>query len=182
MEYDQYWAQYNRGKSRTLFKFWTPKDTPHLALAGELWGVFGELFGEEKWPRNIPSALYLFFLGECEGACCVICHDYFRDEGNPERTHVHSSYLGPILDTLDLKHRTGIASLSVLSLIRSLSVTSHNLHQGLSIHKVYGRKISRSLEGARFGFKLFQSHWNLTCTSLVALPRCLSNFRAMRSL
>ena len=44
------------------------------------------------------------------------------------------------------------------------------------------RKISRSLEAARFGFKLFQVLWNWTGTSTTVLPRCLSNFRAMRSL
>ena len=42
------------------------------------------------------------------------------------------------------------------------------------------RKISWSLEAARFGFKLFQSLWNLTGTSAALLPRCLSNFRAIR--
>ena len=41
------------------------------------------------------------------------------------------------------------------------------------------RKISWSLEAARFGFRLFQSLWNLTGTSAAALPRCLSNFRAL---
>ena len=44
------------------------------------------------------------------------------------------------------------------------------------------RKISRSLEAARFGFKLFQSLWNLARTSAALLPRCLSNFRAIRPL
>ena len=44
------------------------------------------------------------------------------------------------------------------------------------------RKISWSLEAARFGFKLFQSLWNLTGTSAALLPRCLSNFRAIRPL
>ena len=44
------------------------------------------------------------------------------------------------------------------------------------------RKISWSLETARFLFKRFQSLWNLTVTSAAALPRCLSNFRATRSL
>ena len=43
-------------------------------------------------------------------------------------------------------------------------------------------KISRSLEAARFGFKLFQSLWNLAGTSAALLPRCLSNFRAIRPL
>ena len=44
------------------------------------------------------------------------------------------------------------------------------------------RKISWSLEAARFGFRLFQSLWNLTGTSKAALPRCLSNSITMQSL
>ena len=44
------------------------------------------------------------------------------------------------------------------------------------------RKISWSLEAARFGIKLFQSLWNLAGTSAALLPRCLSNFRAIRPL
>ena len=44
------------------------------------------------------------------------------------------------------------------------------------------RKISWSLEAARFGFKLFQWLWNLAGTSAALLPRCLSNFRAIRPL
>ena len=44
------------------------------------------------------------------------------------------------------------------------------------------RKISWSLEAARFGFKLSQSLWNLAGTSAALLPRCLSNFRAIRPL
>ena len=44
------------------------------------------------------------------------------------------------------------------------------------------RKISWSLEAARFGFKLLQSLWNLAGTSAALLPRCLSNFRAIRPL
>ena len=43
------------------------------------------------------------------------------------------------------------------------------------------RKISWSIEAARLGFRLFQSLWNLTGISAAVLPRCLSNFRAMRS-
>ena len=43
------------------------------------------------------------------------------------------------------------------------------------------RKISRSLKAAKFWFKLFQWLWNLTGTSAATLPRCLSNFRAIRS-
>ena len=44
------------------------------------------------------------------------------------------------------------------------------------------RKISWSLEAARFGFKLFQSPWNWAGTSAALLPRCMSNFRAIRPL
>ena len=44
------------------------------------------------------------------------------------------------------------------------------------------RKISWSLEAARFGFKLFQLLWNLAGTSAAVPPRCLSNFRAIRLL
>ena len=44
------------------------------------------------------------------------------------------------------------------------------------------RKISWSFEAARFGFKLFQSLWNLAGTSAALLPMCLSNFRAIRPL
>ena len=42
------------------------------------------------------------------------------------------------------------------------------------------QKISWSLEAARFGFKLFQSLWNLEGTSAALPPRCLSNFKAIR--
>ena len=58
-------------------------------------------------------------------------------------------------------------------------------HIRASIHysgKTSYRKISWSLEAARFGFKLFQSLWNLADTSAALLRRCLSNFRAIRPL
>ena len=37
-------------------------DTPYLALTGELWDVFCELY-REKWLRYIESALYWFWNG-----------------------------------------------------------------------------------------------------------------------
>ena len=43
------------------------------------------------------------------------------------------------------------------------------------------RKISWSLEVARFRFRLYQSLSNVTVTSAAALPRCLSNVGAIRS-
>ena len=60
--------------------------------------------------------------------------------------------------------------------------SGHSVSQGLySLSgRTYYRKISWSLEAARFGFKLVQSLWNLTGTSTAPLPRCLPNFRAMR--
>ena len=48
--------------------------------------------------------------------------------------------------------------------------------------RTYYHKISWSLEAASFGFRLFQSLWNLTGTSAAVLPMCLSNFRAIRSI
>ena len=64
------------------------------------------------------------------------------------------------------------------------SYTSICIDQGLySLSgKTSYRKISWSLEAARFGFGLFQLLWNLTGISAAALSRCLSNFRAIRSL
>ena len=76
-----------------------------------------------------------------------------------------------------------------LSVRRGIHIWTHfpifwrerDWHQGLySLSgKTSYRKISWSLEAARFGFKLFQSLWNLASTSAAALPRCLSNFRAI---
>ena len=55
-------------------------------------------------------------------------------------------------------------------------VVCSKIHQGFySLRgRRYYHKIWRSFEAARFGFILFQSHWNLTGTSAAALPRCLS--------
>ena len=42
------------------------------------------------------------------------------------------------------------------------------------------RKISSSLEAARFVFRIVRSFWNLTGTSAAMLPMCLSNFKTIR--
>ena len=42
------------------------------------------------------------------------------------------------------------------------------------------RKISWSLEVARFVFRIVRSLWNLTGTSAALLPMCLSKFKAIR--
>ena len=44
------------------------------------------------------------------------------------------------------------------------------------------RKISWSFEATRYEFRLFPSLWNLTSSSAATLPKCLSNFGAIRSL
>ena len=43
------------------------------------------------------------------------------------------------------------------------------------------RKISWSLKAKRFGFRLFESLWNLTDTSATAMPNCLSYLIAILS-
>ena len=66
----------------------------------------------------------------------------------------------------------------------SITVSMWPLSQGLySLSgKTSYRKISWNLEAARFGFKLFQLLLNWTGTSAALLPRCQSNFRAIRPL
>ena len=60
-----------------------------------------------------------------------------------------------------------------------LSETVHRSLYSLSGRMSY-RKISWTK--SRFGFRLFQSLWNLTGISVTPLPRCLSNIRAIWSL
>ena len=43
------------------------------------------------------------------------------------------------------------------------------------------RKISQSLEAARFVFRIVRSLWNLAGTSAALLPRCMSNLKAIRT-
>ena len=70
--------------------------------------------------------------------------------------------------------------LSVLSLHRRLCWSEWPVLGLCSLsERTSYRKISLSLEAARFGFRLFQSPWNLTGSSTAALPRCLSNIRAI---
>ena len=61
-----------------------------------------------------------------------------------------------------------------------LDYTNHITNQGLSSlsGRTSYRKVSWSLEAARFVFRLFQSIWNSTGTSAAAPSSCMSNFRA----
>ena len=59
--------------------------------------------------------------------------------------------------------------------------TSEKLLGPVSIsEKTSFRKISSSLEAARFVFRIVRSLWNLTGTSAAVLPMCLSNFKTIR--
>ena len=42
--YSKYFIEVNFDKSTHYVALWTHKDTPYLALSGELWGVFYEYF------------------------------------------------------------------------------------------------------------------------------------------
>ena len=74
---------------------------------------------------------------------------------------------------------------ALLVLVDAISC-SCKARQYLGLYSLNGkasyRKISWSLEAARFGFKLFQSLWNLAGTSAALLPRWLPNFSAIRPL
>ena len=100
---------------------------------------------------------------------------------------LHSQYYGHIMlitwRRKDPGHLELWFFLCWAELIRSPYVRGFSLQglYSLSGDTSYG-KISWIIEAARVGFRLFQSLWNLTGTSTAALPRCLSNFRALRLL
>ena len=52
------WLQRHR---RISIRCWIHKDTPYLALTGELWGIFCEYLWE-NWPRFNSTAPYLHFI------------------------------------------------------------------------------------------------------------------------
>ena len=64
------------------------------------------------------------------------------------------------------------------------SIESHSKDLGpVSIFdKTSYCKITQSLEAVRLVFRIIRSLWNLTGASAAVLPRCLSNFKAIRSL
>ena len=65
--------------------------------------------------------------------------------------------------------------------IPSLDHGAHGAQGPVSVsEKTSYRKISWSLEAARFVFIIVRSLWNLTGTPAALLPMCLSNFKAIR--
>ena len=60
----RYYINEYRNWSRIWIRRWIHKDTPYLALTGEIWGVFcGYLW--ENWPRYNGTALYLKYKHGC---------------------------------------------------------------------------------------------------------------------
>ena len=57
---------------------------------------------------------------------------------------------------------------------------SYNQHPVSISEKTSYRKISWSLEAARFVFRIVRSLWNLTGTSAALPPMCLSNFKTIQ--
>ena len=84
-------------------------------------------------------------------------------------------------DDVIMRFLSGILSSSIVILWSYIYIYIYLGLYSLSSETSY-RKISWILETARFGFRLFQSLWNLTSTLAAALPICLSNFGTIRSL
>ena len=61
---------------KTAVRFALTNDTPYLALTGELWGVFRELY-KEKW-RYIESTLYWVSESFGEHFCPMHMHMYLK--------------------------------------------------------------------------------------------------------
>ena len=57
--YSKYFIELNVDKSTEYVALWTHKDTPYLALSGELWSVFYEYFNR-NWPCYKGFLLYNF--------------------------------------------------------------------------------------------------------------------------
>ena len=72
-----YCTQHSGTEAEYQSKAEPTKDTPYLALTGELWGVFRELFGENwphyggtalYWPYHNCTTLYIFVLPQINSA------------------------------------------------------------------------------------------------------------------
>ena len=116
----------------------------------------------------------------------------FADESRVSLYHSDFLFLGWCNNPLAFRHHEGTIGhshyicMGWLWIYQQLSDKTSEDGYSLGLYSLSGktsyRKISWSLEAARFRFRLFQSLWNLTGTSAAALPRCLSNFRALRLL
>ena len=73
----------------------------------------------------------------------------------------------------------GIISTGVVSLCQEQTCCCEQGPVSISDKTSYC-KILQNLEVARFVFRIVQSLWNLTSTSAVVLPKCLSNFKGIR--
>ena len=98
------------------------------------------------------------------------CHPNFRQTSNITRTLVGNK-------TVD--HSDVVASSPVGAAPTTSSFSTKHLGPVSISEKTSFRKISWSLETARFVFRIIRSLWNLTGTSAALLPMCLSNFKAI---
>ena len=139
---------------------------------------------------NILAYWYCFHLGHIPSGqiYCRILPQLCSKEGYPN-SKVYGTTMGPtwVLSAPD-GPPVGPMNFAIRVYthlwLRSSPLSQMRSNQGLySLSgKTSYRKNSWSLEAARFEFKLFQSLWNLAGTSAALLPRCLSNFRAIRPL
>ena len=84
-----------------------------------------------------------------------------------------------IMLTYANKHRNSIG----IKVVPSFFITLQ--HPSRDLYSLTGRSSYRkiwNLEAMIFGFRTFQSLWKLTGILAAALPRCLSNYWAIRSL
>ena len=132
----------------------------HHIISPHTKGAIGTLFCRAKWPRDIESSLHWYL--------AWICRDCTQD------VHLWIPNFHLWCNVFCWQIIMKIHQEAIL-----LTITYHEDSRLLSGRASYC-KISWSLEAKRFRFRLFQSFWNSTGTS--ALPRCLSNFRAIQSL
>ena len=115
---------------------------------------------------------YWFHVCFCDISCFLIFHTLLAN----------FHYIPVFLLTYALEFSYYIGCLTQASLINWQAILQFSqCLYSLSRLTSY-RKILWSLKASRFMFRPFQSLWNLTGTSAALLPRCLSNFRAIRSL
>ena len=96
---------------------------------------------------------------------------------------VNISLLNDIAVTQENKKMSQYMNLALkcIHCTNPLGYRSRFLHGLHSLNgKTYYHKISWSLEAARLGVKMNVSSWNLIGFSVAALPRCPSNFRAIK--
>ena len=160
----------------------------HLKICIKRTYIMSLLPSDAIWhPRYWPILFVTFsaaeghFLNRLMSSLIHISHDAKCQRECKCHMHIENMYVSPI--SFPRRWNTARRS-SYISAFCVYGIFPHALNSMLGLYSLSGKtsycKISWSLEVARFGFRLFQSLWNLTGPSAAALPRCLSNFRAVR--